>query len=553
MQFAIPAPSEVGNLALSADGKMLAYVARDDGSGESMLYVERLGSPGATPLAGTEGASYPFWSPDNEFVGFFSNGKLRKTAIAGGAPQVIAAASFGRGGSWGSRGVIIYTPEAGGPLWRVNADGTNPVPLSDMFIVGKETSHRWPFFLPDGDHFLFWSGNFSNKVENRTNGIYMSSLAAKEKKLLVWTISNPAYSNGHLYYAGDKEQLLAVSLDPGLAKVSGEPWVVADRVAFQPSVGWATFAVGGNDTVVYNTSSGATLSALTWYDRTGKDLGRVGEPGVLFNPAISPGGDRLAVDIADVKAKAVNIWILNPNRNAGSKFTFDDGEDVSGVWSRDESRIVYRSITDVVHLEVKKATGLEPPVGTASAPAQDDMIPNSWTPDDRQILCSYQPAAGGSHLVLVDLGDGKIRPFLATQGSETNGQISPDGKWVAYASNESGDWEVYVTTFPNPAGKWQVSRGGGIEPRWRGDSKEIYYIDPKGMLTGVAVSVAGTFSSGAPSPLFQIHGRAAISSTDLFTYDVTKDGKRFLVNRYLKPDHVQPLTVVLNAAAGMKK
>ena len=223
------------------------------------------------------------------------------------------------------------------------------------------------------------------------------------------------------------------------------------------------------------------------------------------------------------------------------------------MWSRDESRIAYRSIGDVFHIGVKKVTGLEPPRDIASGSAQDDMVPNSWAPDDQQILCSYQPAAGGSHLVLIGVSDGKIKPFLATKANETNGQISSDGKWMAYASNESGDWEIYATTFPNPVGKWQVSRGGGVEPRWRGDSREIFYIDPKGMLTAVSVSSDGTFSTGPPFPLFPIRGKAPISSTDLFTYDVTKDGKRFLVNRYVKPDHVQPLTVVLNAAAGLKK
>jgi Tol biopolymer transport system component len=553
MQFAIPVQSEAGNLALSSDGKMLAYVARDDASGENLLYVQPVGSQNVTLLPGTEGAYYPFWSPDDAFVGFFSNGQMRKVAIAGGAPQVITGITFGRGGSWGSHGVIIYAPDAGGPLWRVNADGTNSTPLSDKFYVGKDNSHRWPFFLPDGDHFLFWGGNFDNKIENRTSGIYISSLAAKEKKLLVVARSNPEYSNGHLYYAGDKARLLAVSLDADRGQISGEPLVVADRVAYQTSTLWGAFAVGGDDTVTYNPSSGAAISALAWYDRTGKDLGRVGEPGVLSNPSISPNGDRLAVDIADAKADAVNIWILNPDHNTSSRFTFDTGEDVSGVWSRDETRIAYRSISDVSHLVVKKATGLEPPREVANLPAQDDMVPNSWTPDDQQILCSYQSSAGGSHLVLVDVSDGKIKPFIATKASETNGMISPDGKWVAYASNESGEWEIYVTTFPGAQGKWQVSRGGGAEPRWQGDNKEIFYIDPKGMLISVPVSAEGLFSAGAPTRLFPIRARAPISSTDLFTYDVSKDGKRFLVNRYVKPEHIEPLTVVLNAAAGMKK
>ncbi len=553
MQFAIPVKSEVGNLALSADGKMLAYVARDDASGENMLYYLPVGSQSVSQLPGTEGAYYPFWSPDDTNVAFFANGKLKKVAIAGGAPQVIARASFGRGGTWGSRGVIVYTPDPGGPLWQVNSDGTNPAPLTEKMFLKEENSHRWPVFFPDGNTYLFWAGNFANRAQDSTSGIYISTLASKGKKMVVAAHSNPGYANGHLYYVGDKQQLLAVSLEPGQARISSEPAVVADLVAYQPSVLWAAFTVGGSDTVVYNTSSGATLSALAWYDRTGKNLGQVGEPGVIFNPTIAPNGDRVAVDIADVKANAVNIWILNPNRNAGSRFTFDASEDVSGVWSRDESWIAYRSISEVTHLEVKKATGLEPPRMIASIPARDDMMPNSWSPDDRQILCVSQPAAGGSSLVLVDVSDGKMRPFLGTRASETNGQISFDGKWVAYASDESGDWEIYVTTFPNPVGKWQVSRGGGIEPRWSGDGREIFYIDPKGMLTAVSVSSDGTFSTGPPSPLFPVRGRAPISSTDLFTYDVSRDGKRFLVNRYVKPDHSQPLTVVLSAAAGMKK
>jgi eukaryotic-like serine/threonine-protein kinase len=292
---------------------------------------------------------------------------------------------------------------------------------------------------------------------------------------------------------------------------------------------------------------------LTWYDRTGKELGRVGDPGVLSNPSISPDGSRAAVDIADLKANNVDVWIDDLKRETSSRFTFDPAEEVSGVWSRDGRVLAYRlNAASGTQLLIKNSAGLEPgkPIFTS---AQDDFVPNSWSLDDKQILCTLHPFAGGADLVLIEVSSGKKVPFLAGKASETNGQISPDGKWVAYASNETGDWEVYVTTFLNPVGKWQVSRGGGTEPRWRGDGKEIFYIGPKGALTAVKVSTEGTFSTGARSLLFQIHGRAPISSTDLFTYDVTRDGKRFLVNRYVKPDHVQPLTVVLNAGTGMKK
>ena len=556
MQFAIPVHAEVGNLALSADGRMLAFVARDDASGENMLYVGRLGSPGVTMLAGTEGVSYPFWSPDDAYVGFFANGKLKKVAVSGGPPQVIAAASYGRGGSWGSRGIIIYiyAHDSGGPLWRVNADGTNAVPLTEKLLLATENSHRWPVFLPDGDRFLFRAGSFSSTGDERKNGIYISSLAVKKKKLLVSAHSNPGYTNGHLYYVDERLSLIAVPFNVRSAAISAEPVVVSDRVTYHASVYYAAFGVGGSDAVVYNSSTGTGLSVLMWHDRTGKELGRVGEPGVMANPSISPDGKRATLDITDVKASNVDVWIEDLDRNSSSRFTFDPAEEATGVWSRDGRLVAYRSNSrGSPEIEVKKATGLEPPRVIYSSPGKNNIVPNSWGPDDKQILCSFQPAAGGSDLGVVEVATGKMTSFVATKASVTNGQVSPDGKWVAYASNETGDWEIYVTTFPNAQGKWQVSRGGGTEPRWRSDGQEIFYIDPKGMLTAVPMSADGGFSSGAPSPLFRIHGRTPISSSDLFTYDVAPDGKRFLVNRFVKTDHVQPLRVVLNAAAGMSR
>ncbi len=554
MQFAVPFPAEVGHLALSPDGRMLAFVARDESSGEDMVHVVRVGSPEAQVLAGTEGASYPFWSPDDAYVGFFANGKLKKIPAGGGPAQALATASYGRGGSWGTRGVIIYAPEAGGYLWRVNADGTQAAPLTDKLFLPSENSHRWPLFLPDGDHFLFWAGAFGASHTEPLNGIYLSSLAAKDKQLVVSGRSNPGYADGHLYYANEGKSLIAVPFDAGRGAVSGEPVVVAGRVTFQPSVFWGSFAVGGHDTVVYSTSTGASLSALVWYDGAGKELSRVGEPGILANPSISPDGKHATVDIADLKTSNVDIWIDDLEHKTSSRFTFDPAEEATGVWARDGQLIAYRSIASgSAEMMIKQASGVEAPRKIYSAPQGDDIMPNSWEASDHQILCAYQPATGGSDLVLLDVATGKMTPFIATKANETNGQISPDGKWVAYASNESGDWEVYVTTFPSAQGKWQVSHGGGTEPRWRGDGKEIYYVDLKGTLRAVPVSTNGTFSSGAPSALFQVQGRAPVSSTDFFTYDVSRDGKRFLVNRYVKPEHIEPLTVLLNAAVGMKK
>jgi Tol biopolymer transport system component len=559
LEFSIPLQEEMSHLALSADGRMLAFVSPDPVSGANMVSVQRVGSPGISVLPGTAGASYPFWSPDDAYVGFFADGKLKKVALSGGAPQILATATSGRGGAWGRRGVIIFSAQAAGWLSKVNADGSNLVPLTDkLFDSSKTVSHRWPVFLPDGEHFLFMTLTFSNNVTDDYRGVYFGSIAGDAKRIAPQAMSNPGYANGHLFYLDDKKSLRAVSLDPGNGTVTGDAQLVTDQVGFQPSVYWGAFSVAENGTIVYNPTVGAGLSALTWYDRAGKELGRVGEIGVLSNPTLSPDDGRLAVDVADTKANNINIWLSDLKRDTYSRFTFDSSEDVGGVWSRDGSLIAYRSLqSSDTNVFVKQTQGLQPPRSIISlkerSQATDDLNPNSWSLDGAQLLCTLQPATGGTQLVLLPTSGGNMTPFLTTKTSETNGQISPDGKWVAYASNESGDWEIYVTTFPTAAGKWQVSQSGGSEPRWRGDGKEIFYIGAGGTLTAVPVSTTGTFASGNPTPLFHTQLRAQVSSTDQFTYDATKDGQRFLVNRYAKPPQVAPLRIILNATAPAAK
>jgi eukaryotic-like serine/threonine-protein kinase len=557
LDFSIPLQEETGNLAISPDGHMLAFVSPDQASGAHMISVQRVGSTGVTVLQGTEGASYPFWSPDDAYLAFFADGKLKKVAAAGGVPQVLASATMGRGGSWGRRGIIIYSPQAGGWLWTINADGTNVAPLTEkLFDHANEASHRWPLFLPDGEHFLFFAGAFTNLQDDATSGIYYSSLIGREKKLVHSTLSNAGYANGHLFYMDKKRSLRMVALDLSTGVVSGEPQIIAEQVGFQPSIYWGAFSVAENGTVVYNPTVGAALSVLTWYDRAGKELGHIGDVGVIANPALSPDNARVAVDIADAKANNVNVWLHDLNRGTSSRFTFDSTEDSAGTWSRDGFQIAYRASVVDTNILLKQTQGLQPPKKIfefEAAHSNDDIIPTSWSPDGKQILCTWQPGAGGSELMLLPASGGKLGPFLVDNTFATAAQISADGKWVVYASQESGDWEIYVTSFPSAAGKWQVSRGGGTEPRWRADGKEIFYIGPRSMLTAVSVNSEGTFSAGNPTPLFRTQLRAPVSSTDMFSYDVTKDGQRFLVNRYAKPQQVAPLHIVLNATAGSPK
>ncbi|MGA8223959.1 MAG: protein kinase [Candidatus Acidiferrales bacterium] len=556
MQFSISVPAEVKDMALSNDGSMLAFVSPGENSGIPMLYVQRLGAPNAAPLPGTEGASFPFWSPDNTYLGFFANDKLKKVPVSGGTPQVLANAFSARGGTWSSRGVIVFAPNVGISIWRVNADGTDAAPLTDTLFLKGEQTHRWPVFLPDGNHFLFWGGNFAEARDDRVSGIYATSIDKQknDRRLVLLNHSSAQYDSGHLYYADAQGQLLSLPFDPSKAIASGSPAVAADFVGFQPSTYWAAFSAAANGTLVYSTATGAVLSVLTWMDRSGKELGRVSDPDIIANPTISPDGRRVSVDVTDLKAKNVDVWLMSLTNAGSSRFTFDPSEEAVGVWSRDGGIVAFRRVaTGGVNIILKGTSGLEHEKDALTVPVSgtDDIIPNSWSADDQQILCSYYSSSGSS-LAIISLRGGTVSPFLPSKSNESAGMISPDGKWAAYVSDELGNPEVYVTTFPAGAGRWQVSRGGGKEPRWRPDGKEIFYIDPKGVLTAVPVTTtADSFSTANPTPLFQVHARAPISSTDIFTYDVSKDGQRFLVNRYVKPDHITPLTVIFNASADL--
>ena len=545
LEFAIPVLGEVSHMALSRDGSTLVFVSPAEDSGLPVLHVTRIGSRTGALLSETEGASYPFWSPDGKYIAFFANGKLLKIPSSGGTPQALASVSTPRGGSWGSQDIIVYSPDAGSAIWRVSPDGTGAAPVTEALRRVEENTHRWPVFLPDGDHFLFWGGSFSDKYRE-TSGIYMSSLDGKQKKLLVLCHSSFAYDFGHLFYADEERRLVSVPFNPAKAAISGSPAPLADLVGFQPATYWTSLTASWNGTLVYNTSTGATLSILTWMDRGGKELSHVGRPRVACNPSLSPDGSRVAVDISDLAENNVDVWLESTSGTQNTRFTFSPEEDVVGVWSRDGSTLAYRE-NQPGHsaLITKRASGLEREQINFEVSASDDIVPNSWSLDGRQILATHS-GPSGTHLLLVPLTGGNPTPFAMSKGNEMNGQISPDGKWAAYASDESGTWQIYVTTFPAAIGKFQVSRGGGTEPRWNRNGKEIFYLSPKGLLTSVSLDTKNTFSTGAPQSLFQIRGRAAISATDHFSYDVARDGTRFLVNQYVKPEHVDPLTVVLH-------
>jgi dipeptidyl aminopeptidase/acylaminoacyl peptidase len=404
-------------------------------------------------------------------------------------------------------------------------------------------------FLEDGDHFVFWSGDFNEHSNNTKSGIYVSSLDKPDQKhLLVLALSTSGYAKKRLFYVDDNGSLVATKIDVDEASVVGKPQVIASQIGHHPSTYWAAFSVAWNGTVVYHQRTGSSLSQLTWYDRSGKELGRVGEPGLLANPRISPDGNRISVDIADPKEKNIDVWIYDLRHQGLTRFTFDPAEETTAVWSRDGNQIAFRSAGASEVLRLKNSNGFEADRGVASGlKGSSDLLPNSFAVGDQQLLATAQNDRGGVSLALVSIPDKKAVPFLPGKGNKADGQISPDGKWVAYESDETGEWEVYISPFPEGGGKLQVSHGGGSDPRWRADGKEIFYLDTKGNMVAVAVNSEGTLSTGVPTPLFQTHTRASVSSSDFFSYDVTPDGQRFLIDRYVKPGETPPLSIILNA------
>ena len=546
----LPDKTAVRSLAISPDGRRLVVVARDS-TGRNLLWIRPLDSLSAQALPGTENPSFPFWSPDSRVIGFFADGKLKKIDASGGPVQTLCDAPISRGGAWGPDGTIVFSPVSDGPLFRVSASGGAPTPLTRFDAARGETSHRWPFFLPDGRRFLYVVASFGGRTEK--TGIYVGSLDSMGEKFLVSANSRVAYAPpGYLLYARDRT-LLAQPFDAKDARILGDPLPVAEQIQFFPHNYNTLFSVSENGVLLYQTRSAAGLAQLAWFDRSGVQIGVLGAPGDQSNPRISPDGKRVVLNINDPQTGNNDIWLYESAGGLPTRLTSDPAFDIGPVWSPDGSRIVFMSIRKGrPDLFQRSASGS----GSDEALYVSDRskYPTDWSPDGRVILYRCFDAESNFELWTVPVaGDRKPAPFLKLPFGVTCGQFSPDGRWVAYASNESGRWEIYVTAFPEPGGNWKISNGGGDEPRWRRDGKELYYTAPDGKLMAVDVKGGSTFEAGAAKPLFQTRRREPIASADLFSYDVSADGRRFLINTDVGEVTSLPLTVVLNWTEELKK
>ena len=534
-------PFTAQDIALSPNGHTLAAAGYLESANRNVIWIYDVGSRHADSVAGTEGASFPFWSADGRYVAFFAEGKLKKVEAPGGRVQTIADAPWGRGGAWNKDGVILFAPTTTDPLFRVPASGGTPVPVTKLDRVRLETSHRWPVFLPDGKHFLYLAANFGGHPE--VNAVFLGSLDSDQRQMIVEVSSNPAYAApGYLLFYRDKA-LMAQSFDLGRFALTGEPTTILTDVQFLPQVDRAVFAVSNGGLLVSQGASRATESQLLWFDRSGKQVGTVGKPAMYANVALAPDGRRVACDIVDLDGVKMDVWVMEPSREAAMRFTFDAGLDATPVWSPDGSNLLYFS-NQAAGLYVKSSDGS----GKGKMLLAAGGAPNAWSPDGKYILY-----AEGTQLAYAAAPEFKSKPFLQTKSLQANGQFSADGRWVAYASNETGTWEVYVTSFPEPRGKWQVSSGGGQQPRWRGDGRELFYLSPDGKMMAVPVNLGNSVDAGTPTALFQAHPRQHISSLDVFTYDVSRDGQRFLINTRVEHTEASPMSVVLNWPAELRK
>ncbi len=559
VRFTLPAPENSaykGELALSPDGRNLAFVV--EGTGGRSLWVRALDSVQARELPGTMDAALPFWSPDSRFIAFFASNKLKRIDPVSGSPQVLAEVTAdARGGAWGPDNTIVFTPAYTTPLSKVSADGGAVQPLTELDQSREQTSHRWPSFLPDGRHFLYFAR--SNKKE--TEGIYVGSLDSKETKFLLNTSLHVVYApgpggnTGHLLFMRD-QRLMAQPFDAGSLKLTGEPTVVADTVLNFPSeggpTGYAAFSVSANGHLCYLAGSVAQMQ-MGWFDRAGKLLNLVGSPSHLAEAWLSPDGKRLAFSRAEFDQW--DIWLFDLARSTTTRFTFDAGADVSPVWSGDGSHIFFASSRDGGNrftLYQKISSG----AGTDQLLLKTDYntYPDDWHSGKADELLVYEadnPKSKFDIWVLPLTGERKPYPILQTEFNETHAQLSPDGRFIAYVSDESGRAEVYVQSFPGPGGKWQISTSGGDQPRWRRDGRELFYMAPNQTLMAVPIAPGAAFEPGAPVTLFRTHAAPGSLTGDRNHFVVTPDGQKFLVINLVE-ENAQPITVVLNWAAAVK-
>jgi Tol biopolymer transport system component len=572
VRFTIAAPPEASfggplaggtgaatQLATSPDGRSLAFVAGDPPAYQ--IWLRPMSNLESAAIPGTEGGTFPFWSPDSRFIGFFADGKLKKVEISTGQVSVLCDAPSGRGGTWSRDDVIVFAPsnQRGTRLMRVSSAGGQPMSVTRA-NVNDDEAHAWPHFLLDGRHFIYTASIGICCPPAKPARITVGSLDTSESAVPLFEAeSSVSYAGGYLLFGRDRT-LMALPFDAETRRITGEAFPIADDVSFEGSR-YVSASPSESGTLVYG--HGGTLPTaqqLTWFDRAGQIVGTVGDASVYADVALSPDERRIAAAVGSPSNPEIpnrDIWIIDIARNVTSRQTFDQGMDSRPVWSPEGARVVFSAFrAGKVSLRLTHLAGtgeetlLEGPP-TTSPDASSGLTPTSWSSDGRYLAYSVMRDVW----VLPMSGDRKPFPVVRGPAFETSAVFSPDSRWIAYASDEGGQFNVYVQRFPSGEGKYQVSRGGGSQPQWRQDGQELFYLAPDATLMATPVMASRTFETGPPKRLFPT--RAPMPGyggpTPRFTlYAPVRDGSRFLVATP-QPSAAAPMTVIVNWLSAMGK
>jgi len=525
--------------AVSPDGARLVYVASQPG-GNNRLWLRPLNSLTAQPLTGTDGADDPFWSPDSRHVAFFAQGKLKRIDVAGGPPVVLCDAQNGEGGSWGTNGSIIFTPAQLGPIHIVPAAGGASKPITALNTEAKEVLHSYPVFLPDGKHFVYIArGNAPN------HHLYVASVDGTSAQKLMDGVSRAVYADpGYVIFNRDST-LFAQGFDVRNRALTGDPRPILENVSTNMGNGRSFFTVSPQGVLVARQTDGPVAGGqIVALDRKGGQIAVIDRPGSHDHIELSPDEQKLAYNLGG------DVYVYDLRRNTPTRLTFDGANDWIPTWSADGNHIAFVSTR-------KGPGGIYQKLSNGGG--QDEVLFDEggqahhlhWTPDGSHLVFELMGKAGSDLWALPMQPRGKPFPVVEQDFDEREGRVSPDGRWIAYESDDVNPRQIYVQSFPKPGGRWQVSTAGGDQPRWRADGKELYYIAPDGKLMAAQVKTSGAAFEVAdtPKPLFQTGASQGNNAT--YSYAVTRDGQRF----YLWMPHTEgtPLTVIMNWPAALLK
>jgi eukaryotic-like serine/threonine-protein kinase len=539
-------------VAISPDGQNIVFVA--GASSGYQIWLRAVATLASRPIPGTEGGVFPFWSPDSRFIGFFAAGKLKKIQIAGGPPIVLCDAPLARGGSWSRDDVILFTPSTNGPLQRVSSAGGVPAVVTTLDPTTGETNHRWPYFLPDGRHFLYTASVGTCCPASKPSLIRIGSLDPAEAAVTLFegAESSVSYASGHLLFVPEDELLMAQPFDLNTRQLKGAAFPLAEHVSREGSR-YGGASASENGTLVYAHGE-SQPRRLTWFDRAGRALATLGDAAPYSSSsslALSRDEQRVAVAQATGRPANVDIWIIDLVRGGPARRqTFEPGADAQPVWSPDGTQIAFSGPRSG-KISLRQKLVDETAADALLLEGPGNITPDDWSADGRYIVFEDKTSGNIDLWVLPLFGDRKPFPLLRTEFDESQAVFAPDGHWFAYSSNEGGERNVFVQPFPVTGGKNQISTDGGSQPVWRADGKELFYLRADGTLMAVPIEAGGQFTAGGPQALFRT--AVPIFNSSRGQYAVTKDGKRFLTTASPEQPSVAPLTVVVNWTSSIQK